>query len=323
MCKVSVIIPVYRVEKFIEHCARSLFEQTLHDVEFIFVDDATPDASIAILHTILAEYPNRAKQVKILVHEYNKGLPAARNTGLSVACGEYIFHCDSDDYVEPDMLETLTNYAEQQEADIVWCDWFLTFAQNERYMKQPSYDTPLDALKGMLSGSMKYNVWNKLVKRSLYVNNNICFPSGYNMGEDMTMILLFTYANRVAYVPKAYYHYVKSNSNAITKETSILKYDALRYNVQRISEFLKRKYGNILNQEIAFMQLEAKFPFLIVGLYKLWKEWYPEANQYIWKNKYVSFRSRCLQWLAWKNQFWAVKLYCRIVLGFIYGAIYR
>ena len=99
--KVSVIIPIYKVEKFIERCVCSLMEQTLQEVEYIFVDDATPDKSIEVLERCLTLYPNR-KSV-ILHHAQNQGLPAARNTGLQVASGKYIFHCDSDDYVEQDM----------------------------------------------------------------------------------------------------------------------------------------------------------------------------------------------------------------------------
>lgn len=201
---VSVIIPVYNVGKFIERCARSLMEQTIDNVEYIFVDDASPDNSIQILQKVLADYPNRRDNVRILTHAENKGLPAARNTGLAVAQGKYIFHCDSDDFVEPDMLEQLYGKAIKCDADIVWCDWYLTFENSERYMKQPAYDTPLEALKAMLSGVMKYNVWNKLVRRSIYVENKIDFPAGYGMGEDMTIMLLFAYAERISYLPHAF-----------------------------------------------------------------------------------------------------------------------
>lgn len=187
---VSVIIPVYNVGKFIERCVRSLMEQTMDNVEYIFVDDASPDNSIQILQKVLADYPNRRDNVRILTHAENKGLPAARNTGLAVATGEYIFHCDSDDFVEPDMLEQLYGKAIECDADIVWCDWYLTFEKSERYMKQPAYDTPLEALKAMLGGAMKYNVWNKLIRRTLYVENSVEFPAGYGMGEDMTIMML-------------------------------------------------------------------------------------------------------------------------------------
>lgn len=324
--KVSVIVPIYKVEPFIGRCARSLMEQTLMDVEYIFVDDASPDNSIAVLRRVLADYPERSSHVKVLSHAENKGLPAARNTGLSVAQGEYIFHCDSDDFVEPDMLEQLYGKATETDADIVWCDWWLSFAKNERYMNQPEYFTPLDALKGMLSGVMKFNVWNKLVKRKLYTDSNITFPAGYGMGEDMTMMRLFARAEKVVYLPKAFYHYVQLNTSAFSKTYSGRHLLELQHNVSLLITDLQQMFGNKLDCEITFLKLDVKFPFLISGdstKYALWKKWYPEANSYILKNKNLSFRSRSLQWLASKNQFWAVRLYYYCVHRLIYGLIYR
>lgn len=326
MIKVSVIVPIYKVEKFIERCVRSLLEQTLQEVEYIFVDDATPDKSIDILRTVMAEYPNRTGQIKVLVHEKNKGLPAARNTGLAVACGEYIFHCDSDDYVEVDMLEQLYGEVVKKNADIIWCDWFLTFEKNERYMKQPNYSDSQEALKAMLSGGMKYNVWNKLVKRSLYLDHQICFPNGYGMGEDMTMMMLFVHAKNVAYLSKAFYHYVKLNTGAFSQTYSDKHLVELQNNVNRIVSFMQENYGNALDKELAFFKLDVKFPFLISNdtkKYALWKEWYTEANPYILQNKNISTRSRWLQWFAWKNQFWVVRLYHWLLMKIIYGIIYR
>ena len=323
--KVSVIIPIYGVEKFIGRCAKTLMQQTLKEVEYIFVNDATPDCSMKVLQEVLARYPERQNSVVVAVHETNKGLPAARNTGLQMAQGEYIFHCDSDDFVEPDMLETLYTEAVMHRSDIVWCDWFLSFEKNERYMKQPSFDTALEALKTMLSGGMKYNVWNKLVRRSLYADYQVSFPAGYGMGEDMTMLLLFAHAGRVAYVPKAFYHYVKLNTGAMSNVYSDRHKEELKYNVNRTAECLTKIYGNTLEKEIAFLKLEAKFPFLLMGdtrLYRLWKEWYPEANRYILQNRGISARSRWLQWCAWKNLFGLVWIYNQL-FHWAYKILYR
>lgn len=324
--KVSVVIPIYKVESFIARCTRSLLEQTLTDVEYIFVDDASPDGSIAVLRRVLADYPERSNYVKVLTHVENKGLPAARNTGFAVAQGEYIFHCDSDDFVEPDMFEQLYRKATETGADIVWCDWWLSFAKNERYMKQPEYPTPMEALKGMLSGVMKFNVWNKLIRRSLYVENNIAFPSGYGMGEDMTIMRLFARASKVVYLPKAFYHYVQLNTGAFSKTYSNRHLEELQHNVSLLLSDLQQLFGDQLKKEMAFFQLDMKFPFLITddfSKYKLWQSWYPEANQYILQNKQLSWRSRGLQWLAWKHQFWAIWLYYKCIHKVIYGLIYR
>lgn len=314
--KVSVIIPIYKVEAFIERCATTLMEQTLREVEYIFVDDATPDKSIEVLEACLAQYPER--KATILKHLQNQGLPAARNTGLALATGEYIFHCDSDDYVEPTMLEEMYKIAKEQDVDIVWCDWFLTFAENERYMKQPSFETPIEALKAMLSGGMKYNVWNKLVRRSLYTDNDIQFPAGYGMGEDMTIMMLFAHAKNVAYIPKAYYHYVKLNTNAFSQTYSDKHLVELKHNVQRIIDYMQNVYGEALEKELNFFKLDVKFPFLIAGQYKRWAEWYPEANTYILQNKTISTRTRYIQWLASKRQYWVVGLYSWVLNNLVH-----
>lgn len=324
MIKVSVIVPVYKVEAFVDRCFRSLMEQTLQDVEFIVVDDCTPDMSIGVIRNVMKDYPGR--DVQIVSHNENKGLPSARNTGLAMAKGEYVFHCDSDDWVEPDMLEMLYDAAVKEDADIVWCDWFLSFGENERYMRQPSYPTSLEALKGMLSGVMKYNVWNKLVRRCLYADNGIAFPDGYGMGEDMTMMRLFSCARRVAYVGKAFYHYVKLNSNAFSQTYSERHLIELRHNTDSTLAYLNGKYGSALANEYEYFKLDVKFPFLITDDYKkynLWQKWYPEANQYILSNKRLSLRSRMLQLLAAKKCFWLIAAYYKLVYKFIYGTMYH
>lgn len=323
--KVSVIIPVYKVEKFIKRCAQSLMEQTLADVEYIFVDDASPDGSIVVLRQVLADYPERSSHVKLLTHTENKGLPAARNTGLAAAQGEYIFHCDSDDFVEKDLLSTLYGTACWENADIVWCDYYVSYPDNERYMKQLSYDTPEAAMKGMLHGRMKYNVWNKLAKRSLYIDHDISFPAGYAMGEDMTMIFLFSYARKVAYVEKALYHYV-SNNTSMTNDFKLEHLVELKYNSDRVLAFIEKRYNGAWREEGYSFMLLMKWPFLTghnSKLYPFWEEWYPEANSYIWNSKEVSFRIRFVEACAAHGQFWLVTLHDLFVLRFLYGIMYK
>ena len=224
------------------------------------------------------------------------------------------------------MLEKLYKTAEETEADVVWCDWFLSFKKNERYMKQPDYNTPKDALKGILNGTMKYNVWNKLVKRSLYVDNEIQFPSGHGMGEDMTMIRLFACAQKVAYVPEAFYHYVKLNGEAFTNTFSKQHLEDIKYNVDETIAFIYSKVGSEMETSLSFFKLNVKYPFIISDqwdMYKLWSEWYPEANKFIVRNRYGSFRSRVLQYAAWMKQYWVLWLHYKLVYKFVYGILYR
>lgn len=320
---ISVIIPVYKVEKFVERCVRSLFQQDLiEDVEFIFVDDATPDDSIERVKNLLEEFPDRKSQTRIICHKANRGLPDARNTGLESARGEYVLHVDSDDFIEPAMLSAMLTVAQSEDADMVWCNWFLDLEHKERRMYEPAFLTPHDAVSAMLSGGMKFNVWNKLVRRSLYVDNNIVFPSGDGMGEDMTMILLCAHSKKVTHLSEALYHYVKYNAGAFSQTYSDAHLTQLKHNVERVSAYLTEHFGDEYVSILPFLQLEVKFPFLLMPdnkYLKLWTEWYPDANRVILKNKRISLRSRAVQWCA-SHQLWTfVKIYRYLLNRIVYG----
>lgn len=325
--KVSVIIPVYGVERFIRRCAESLFNQTLKEVEYIFVNDCTRDGSMDILRDVVAAYPDRAAQVTILEHEANKGLAGARNTGLAQARGEYVFHCDSDDFVETTMLEKMYSAAKSADADMAYCDFYISFEKNERYMENPDYSTGEELLrKGFLGGHTKYNVWNKLVRRSVYMDNGLSFPEGHNMGEDMTMIMAAACSRNVVHVREALYHYVKLNTGAYSNTTSEKHLADIRFNMDRTIAFLESKFGEALEYDIINFKLSNKLPFLItdnVAEYRRWQEWYPETNKYAFKGNDSSLRLRVIQWAAAQGQFWIVKLHYWLVFKLVYGVIYR
>lgn len=283
-------------------------EQTLDDVEFIFVDDCSPDGSLAVLERVLNDYPQRQPQTRIIHHSENCGLPAARNTGLAAATGDYIFHCDSDDFIERDALQSMYEAAVKVDADIVYTDWYLTYPEKQRLMRCPSYGTPEKALQGLLHGTMKYNVWNKLVRRSLYINNHIRFPKGHGMGEDMTMILLFAKAQRIAHLPKATYHYVRQNENAFTAARSEESYRDLLFNANRVIDALTEI---VSKEDLSCFKLNVKFPFLISNSrkdYDRWQQWFPEANKYIPSHR-VSRRARLLERCANWHLFLPIRLH--------------
>ena len=321
--KISVVIPVYKVENYIERCVRSLMEQTYQDVEFLFVDDASPDRSMDIVRQITSSYQ---RDVRFLTHEVNKGLPAARNTGLRAAKGEFIYHCDSDDWLEPAMLEKMADAAAANDADFVYCDFYLSFAGSERYMPTPDYASSLEALeKGFLAGQMKYNVWNKLVRRSLYTDNGICSPQAHcKGGEDLMMVKILRTSSRCARVPEALYHYNRANENAITKTRSKRHFDDIKANADDVLAFLAAH--PIPDPDfLEFFKLNIKLPFLLAGdqmHIQLWKEWYPEANAYIKKNTWLPSRTIQIQKWAASGWFFPVRLYAWAVRSF-YRLRYR
>lgn len=327
---ISVIIPIYGVEKYIEKCVRSLFDQTLKDIEFIFVNDCTRDRSIDILEKLIKEY-GYEERIKIIHHSTNLGLPAARNSGLKEANGIYIFHCDSDDFLELDALEQFYMTAIKDNADIVWSDFYLSFEKNERYMSQnPKYlnfeDNPYLLLKLMLGGNLKYNVWNKLIKKSIYTDNNLIFPEGRGMGEDMTIIKCFVHANKLSYLPQATYHYVQLNSGAYTKSLNGVKLKQIRENVEDLENYILNLSDEDLSNYIHYFKLSVKLPFLIsedTDSYKLWNKWFSESNRYINDHPSFDFRTRLIQKVALHKQYWLLKFYNITIIRFIYGVIYR
>ena len=323
---ITVIVPIYKVESFIERCIRSLMEQNYANIEFILVDDASPDSSILKAMHVVEQYPNRRDSVRVVFHAQNKGLPAARNTGLEFARGTYIFHCDSDDWIEREMLADMVKVAHSQKADIVYSDFYLSFDKRERHMKQPSYQRASECIIAMLNGRMKFNVWNKLVRRDLFERNRIWFPQGKSMGEDMTMIRLFCHAGIVAHLPRPYYHYRQTNAGAFTKSFSPKYIEDMVHNVNTTITYLRECYGERLEKELSFFKLNMKLPFLIStdrAMYDIWQSLFREANVFIDKNPAFSARIKFIQKAALKKQYGIVKIYNLLIVQFIYGIIYK
>ena len=216
---VSVLVPVYGVEKYIERCARSIFEQTYQNLEIIFVNDCTPDNSINILTKVSKDYPERKDQTRIINHEKNKGLATARKTALLASSGFYIQNIDSDDYINPDMIRQMVIKAIEDDADITICDFMHVYSDGKTYKHiqvRPSL-TPKKLLTQLISGKVHAGVVNKLIKRSLYFDNNIYPIEGLNMCEDLSvMFRLVYYAKKIAYIPLPLYNYLLGRAGSYT-----------------------------------------------------------------------------------------------------------
>lgn len=240
--KVSIIIPVYNVEKYIERCVRTLFAQTLDELEYIFVDDCSPDKSIEVMLRVLELYPARKSQVKLIRHESNQGVSQSRQDGVDAATGEYIIHCDPDDWVELDMYEQLYNKAKETNADIVICD-FNDIADNKIKIRnqQPEEFTNISLLKSISGVSTKEihgALWNKLIKAQYY--KNIVIPKGFNYCEDVLALfqLLQNDKFNIKYINKSLYNYKTDRAGSLFK---IANKEALEMDRQLIELILSTK----------------------------------------------------------------------------------
>ena len=200
MPKVSVIVPIYNVEKYLEKCINSLLSQTLEDIQIILVNDGSKDNS----GNISKEYEKNNKDRVIYVEKENGGLSDARNYGLKYATGDFIAFLDSDDYIEKNAYEEMYNKAIEENADYVECDFIWEFPNKIRMDKQYPYKNK----KEMLS-FVRVVAWNKLIKRQLITGNNLEFPKGLRYEDVEFTYKLIPFINKFAYVDKPFIHYVQ------------------------------------------------------------------------------------------------------------------
>ena len=216
---VSILVPVYGVEKYIDRCARSIFEQTYHDLDIVFVDDCTPDKSIEILNRVLEDYPERKEQTRILRHDHNRGLSAARNTAVAAATGTFLTHVDSDDWLELDAVEELVKKQTETGADIVTG----VMVRNENTMDphyvEPVYKDKNEMMVNILSQIFHHELAGRLVKRALYSDHLLAALEGMNQAEDWRMTpMLLWYANGIARLDKPTYHYYMNGESMCRSE---------------------------------------------------------------------------------------------------------
>ena len=200
MPKVSVIVPIYNVEKYLEKCINSLLSQTLEDIQIILVNDGSKDNS----GNIAKEYEKNNKDRVIYVEKENGGLSDARNYGLKYATGDFIAFLDSDDYIEKNAYEEMYNKAIEENADYVECDFIWEFPNKIRVDKQYPYKNK----KEMLS-FVRVVAWNKLIKRQLITDNNLEFPKGLRYEDIEFTYKLIPFLNKFAYVDNPFIHYVQ------------------------------------------------------------------------------------------------------------------
>lgn len=250
-----------------------------------------------------------------------------RNKGLDLAEGEYIYSYDADDYMEAKLIERLVAKAEEEGADMVTCNWFLRYEGNDRRMQQPKVETGIQLFEQLCYGTMKWNVWLFLVRRSLFEGDTpLRYTPQDNMGEDMMMTsMLSLRAGRVATVSEALYYYVKTNSGAQTANYQDTHWGQVARNLSSLEHYIKAYYpaqASLLN----FLKLNLKLPLLISSSskdYERWQSWYPEANAYAMQNPYLPMRTKLVQKAASLGLWWLVSLYNRVVMQWLYALLYK
>lgn len=304
MPKVSVIIPVYGVEKYIERCARSLFEQTLDDIEYLFIDDCTPDRSIEILKQVLEEYPQRKPQVIIHRMGKNSGQAAVRKWGMMNATGEYVIHCDSDDWVDTDMYRSMYEKAKEDDADVVICGFVRSDGQRVLSKQDDAFieckGNKKKLIQSLLVGRDLSSLCNKLVKTTLLHKDDFLYATN-NMWEDFVYSFqFFLYAERICSVDKYFYHYYQNEDSICGQQDpdKILKrFYQIEENVKEIEQIC---INLCINKEFASqlvaLKYKAKSELLpLVGSFKYWRIWLKSFSE-------INYRVLFVDTISWRGK---------------------
>ena len=238
---VSVVIPVYNVEKYLGQCLDSIINQTLKDIEIICVDDGSTDNSLKILK----EYKEKDNRIKILTQK-NLYAGVARNTGLKAATGKYLSFLDSDDFFESEMLEEMYKKAEKDNSDIVMCGWHnynnnLQKVVNDikiatKYLIKSPF-SPYDFQKELFD-ICKPNPWTKLYRHSFFKENNLYYEDCICCNDITCICLSMVLAKKISIVDKCFIYYRNNQTNSITSNRN-KNLDSVLYAINKLEERLK------------------------------------------------------------------------------------
>lgn len=315
MPKLSVIVPMYGVEQYIRRCAESLFAQTLKDIEFIFIDDCTPDRSVEVLRDVIEENKLRLAEmnwyVRIEQMSSNSGLAAVRRHGVEIATGDFIIHCDSDDWTEPSAYRNMYDEAINGNNDMVFCDFYKS-TDNDKTSCTRLGKVPLEKesiLLAMLTDRLpSLSIWSVMCRRSLY--ENIIHPTG-SMAEDWCAVfqLLLLSNGRLGYVREPLYNYyvnaesISFNPKRIEDrkivEKRIRNCQQMVENCNIVFDFIER-HNAAAQYSPYYVNTKLWAKRLLCRMvndkevYRLWRSIYPEIEGHVLFNRYATAKSRMM-----------------------------
>lgn len=247
--EVSVIVPVYNVEEYLDRCLKSLINQEFDNYEVIVVNDGSPDNSQTIIDEYVKNYPDKI----ISFEKENGGVSSARNYGLKKAKGKYVAFVDSDDYVSKNYLKILYDKAINNDSDIVICDMYKTFPNRKEIMRGKDNAISDNKKDQILSIPA---CWNKLYKKSLFIDNDIYFPE-ISYGEDLaTTIRLIISSKKITYVDKPLYYYIQRDNSLMNQK----KYNPKTKDIIKSLDILKNyfidnNYYDEYNEELEYIYI--------------------------------------------------------------------
>lgn len=324
MPKVSICVPVYNVEKTLHLCIDAILSQTFKDYEVILVDDGSTDRSGQMCDDYAVKYPNFK-----VIHKENEGLGPTRDRGLDESCGEYIYHCDSDDWFEPEMLENLVSAIETNHADVVIFGYHLLTEEADGTYKTYGYtrvpngvyegeDVCKFYVENYFNSFSVLSACNRLCRRSFLIDNKIRFPK-LRRGQDVAYsLLLFEKINKLVTLNNAYYNYVIQPG--VFKGRAFDEMINIYLQIHRMScETFERwnLYDNFLKQKVINHTCESIANYCSYAFIKKYPDQYKQNAKILLNNRTIC--DLFSQYKRTSSKFmlvfkWAVKLRSKILL---------
>ena len=250
---ISVIVPIYNVEKYLEKCVNSILNQSYSDLEIILVDDGSPDRCPEICD----QYADKDKRIRV-IHKKNGGLSDARNAGLDIAKGEYISFIDSDDYIDPLMFEKMMDSIMETEADICICGYQEVDEEGTvlKSITQPSQViTQKEAFSYLMDGNVFYAIMcNKVFKRDIFENRNLRFPVGKIHEDEFIIHYLYGECCGISVLNNVFYHYfTRSESIMHLQRLSSREFDDVEVYLDRAKYFHSINLENYAAQLLCYI----------------------------------------------------------------------
>ena len=310
---VSYLVPIYNVEKYLESCLESIFGQTYQNTEYVFVDDCSTDNSYDVLLSTLKKNNIPQEKYTIVRHPQNEGIAVSRTDCIANAKGEYVQFVDSDDWIEPDMTETMVAATQSSQIDLVGCYYIKDFLSGKQTRHKENYSQSCaENMVLCINYDISTVLWKMLIRRSLFSNFTIT-PHVDIVEDYIISVKLYFYANSFAVVDKYMYHYVQYNEGRVSFQTLRSITNHIK-GVKEVEEFLESKglvtpkISNLLN----LRKFNIKSNFLTKNLFDIqaYKTTFPEADK-VWRQINYSRNEKIKFWLAEKKLYFILRLICK------------
>jgi glycosyltransferase involved in cell wall biosynthesis len=307
--KVSILMPVYKVEQYLEKALNSIFTQTYQNIDFVFVNDCSPDNSLQVLKDTITKHGIEEGRYTIINHEQNEGIAVSRADCIANAKGEYVLFVDSDDWIEPDMVEAMVVATGGGQIDIVGSDIVGDYPDGRMKYHHENYaGTCRENLLRCLNYEINTVLWKLLIRRKLFFSFEI-LPH-LNIGEDYIIsVKLYYYAKTFKSLQRAYYHYVQYNQSRLSFQRLRSLNDHVRA-VKEVERFCREKgiYDINVEHKLNLRKFNIKSNFLTKQLrdYEAYRTVFPEANR-VWRKIPYSKTEKIKFWLAEKGLYILLK----------------